>query len=324
MKSEPTLLGQDFPLPLDTPFSAAQAEHAGINRAQLADLQRHGYIRRMTRGVYVAAQALDTPLLRAHALRLVVPAGYVVTDESAGWLAGSRMILAPGAHRTAPPVSMFAMSRGHRLRNGLAVSGARGLRPTDIIEIGGVLATTPLRTALDLGRLRHRDRALAAMDQLLRLRHFQRDDLLREVVRFAGFRGVRQLRWLAPLADGRSESPGESALRLRVLQAGLPRPVPQMEIRDEDGTFLGRGDLVIEDLRLLVEYDGSHWHGSDRAVHDAARRTRIAEAGWSVAVFRRRDVFGQHQNAIERLQDAAVEARRALSHPRVTGASRTF
>ena len=47
-----------------------------------------------------------------------------------------------------------------------------------------------------------------------------------EIGRFRGFRGVVQLRCLAPLGDGRAESPGESALRLHWYDAGLPTPEP--------------------------------------------------------------------------------------------------
>ena len=61
---------------------------------------------------------------------------------------------------------------GYRLRNGLVASGERMLRPEDVVEIGGLRVTTPLRTACDLGRLLHRDQAFAAMDSLAGLGAF--------------------------------------------------------------------------------------------------------------------------------------------------------
>jgi hypothetical protein len=266
----------------------------------------------MLPGVYVAAQARDSQLLRARAIKLLVPDGHVVTDESAGWLAGAAMILQPGAHLEVPPVTVFGTAGAGRLRNGLALSGTRQLLPEDVVEVNGVLVTTPLRTALDLGRLRHRDRAIAALDQLLRLGTFDREDLLRGVERFKGFRGVRQLRVLAPLADPRSESPGESALRLRFLDAALPMPVPQLEIHDDDGIFLARADLAIEELRFMAEYDGEEWHGPDRAIHDAERRARLGDAGWIVQTFRREHLYGRHGNAVDLLRGGVLEARRRL------------
>jgi hypothetical protein len=308
----PAVLGPEFPLELDAPFSYDQARRAGLSRRRLTLLVHEGLVRRLIPGVYVAAQAPDSQLLRARALKLVVPAKYVVTDESAGWLAGAPMILKPGSHLAAPPVSVFGADGEGRLRNGLTDSGRRTLLASDITEIHGVRLTTPLRTAADLGRLRYRDQALSAMDQLLRLGDFGLDDLLGSTTRFKGFRGVRQLRWLAPLADRRSESPGESALRLRFYQAGLPPPVPQVEIFD-GARFLARVDLAIEELRFVAEYDGEEWHGPEQLRHDQERRAQVVEAGWTVQVFTRVNVYGRNQDAARILSDGVREARARLA-----------
>ena len=306
------LLGAEFPLPLDRPFTRAQALAAGLSPSALTSLVQEGLLRRPLRGVYVAAQAPDTQLLRARALQLVVPSGSVVTDESAGWLAGAAMILPPGAHLEPPRLTVFVNRQHRRLSNGLVASGSRQLLARDVACVHGVLATTPLRTALDLGRLRPRDRALAALDQLLRLGVFTPTDLFAEMPRFRGMRGVRQLRALAAFADGRSESPGESALRLRCSDLGLPPPVVQPDILDDAGRFLGRADLLIEELRLILEYDGERWHGPEHREHDEARRAAFARASYTVGVFRRSDLYGS-VDAGALLLDHVRRARLALS-----------
>ncbi len=313
-----TLLGSDFPLDLDRPFTYATARAAGISRRSIADLVQNGLLRRLLRGVYAAAQAPDTQLLRAQAMQLVVPDGCIVTDESAGWLCGAAMILRPGAHLEPPPLTIFAQAGADhdRLRNGLVTSGTRFLLPRDITQVHGVLTTTPLRTALDLGRLRHRDRAIAALDQLLRLGIFTLEELLEEIPRFRGMRGVRQLRVLAPIADGRSESPGESALRLRFHDGGLPIPEPQQNIYDNHGRFIGRADLLVVDLLFVAEYDGEEWHDEDQAPHDTARLKAMEDANHTVRVFTRANVFGQHQDAIELLGAGIHDARLNLSRRR--------
>lgn len=81
-------LGRASALPHDAPFTYAAALAAGAGRHDLRDLLESGVLRRLLRGVYAAAELPDTQLLRARAIRLVVPDGFVVTDESAGWLAG--------------------------------------------------------------------------------------------------------------------------------------------------------------------------------------------------------------------------------------------
>jgi hypothetical protein len=306
------LLDHTFPLPLDLPFTRQQALGAGITKHQLTRLLEDGLLRRVLHGVYAAAQAPDTQLFRALAIRLVVPVGCIVTDESAGWLAGADMVLRPGSHLATPPLTAFGTWGKGRLRNGLVDSGTRDLLPHDLTEIHGVWCTTPLRTALDLGRMRHRDRALAGLDQMLRLGTFTRDELLQELPRFKGMRGVRQLRVLAPIADGRSESPGESALRLRFHDACVPLPEPQREVHDENGRFIGRVDLMVEELRFIAEYNGERFHGEDRREYDASRLEALEDAGHTVVVFWKHHVFGQQQKAIEMIRQGIWDARSAL------------
>ena len=59
---------------------------------------------------------------------------------------------------------------------------------------------------------------------MLRLKRFEKADLVQGAARFRGMRWVTVLRELAPLADGRAESPGESVLRLRWIDLNLPTP----------------------------------------------------------------------------------------------------
>lgn len=283
-------------LNLDAPFSARTARAHGLSNGRLGRLVDSGLLVRPVRGVYHAAHLADSLELRVACLREVVPRDAVVTDRTAGWLHGADMVLAPGDHLVIPEVQMF-QAPGHRLRNAITNSGERGLLPRDVIDLGGLRVTTPLRTACDLGRLLQRDAAFAALDAMLRLGAFNADRLLGEVERFRGYRGVRQLRAFAPLADPGSESFGESALRLRWYDAGgLPRPETQVVVVNEGG-FLARLDLGVRELRYGAEYDGADFHGPDRREHDRRRRERLIEAGWMIDVFRREDVFGRSQRA---------------------------
>ena len=171
------------------------------------------------------------------------------------------MILAPNDHLVVPRAHVFCPP-GYRLRNGLASSGERFLRPHDIAEMGGLRVTTPLRTACDLGRLLHRDQALAAMDSIARLRRFSVTELVASVPRYAGYRGVVQLRAFAPLVDPEAESPPESILRLRWLDVGLPRPRCQVPVASPRGGTWWL-DMGLEDERYAAEYDGEEFHGED-------------------------------------------------------------
>ena len=84
-------------------------------------------------------------------------------------------------------------------------------------------------------------------------------------------RGVVQLRALAPLADPRSESPGESTLRLRWLDlTSLPPPTPQVPIT-VGGVEVYRIDLGVPELRYGCEYDGEAFH-AEHERQDLLRR----------------------------------------------------
>jgi hypothetical protein len=311
------LLDARFPLPLDRPFTFTQAAAAGIRSTELTRLVRVGLVRRMVPGVYVAAQATDTLELRVEALRLVVPPEAVVTDRTAGWLHGSRMTLAPGDHLLTPPLSVFDRKRGGRLRNDLTSSGQRMMDRRHVMEVHGLAVTTPLRTACDLGRLLHRDAAFAALDAMLALEVFDLEELCAEIEYFKGYRGVRQLRALAPEADKRSQSMGESVLRRRWLDCpGLPRPEPQVEVPGPDGQAYAL-DLGVRELRFAAEYDGERFHGPDRAEHDGSRRDWITgELLWTVRVLRKANLFGVHADAESILQSGIRAARAALGDPR--------
>ena len=296
-------------LDLSQPFTTRTAIGHGLSANRLAELCAAHLLVRPLRGCFHAAHLDDTLELRVRCLRLVVPEQCVVTDRTAGWLHGASMILAPGDHLVVPKVAVFH-SPGNRLRNDFSASGERRLTTRDVQMIGGLRVTTPLRTACDLGRLLHVDSAMAALDSMLRLGAFDLDELLAETGRFPGYRGVRQLRALVPLADAGSESFGESVLRLRWHQCGVPdSPSTQVEVFGERGELVARLDLAVPAWRYAAEYDGAEFHGSDHEEHDRRRREKLRNLGWIVDVFRREDVFGPKQNAGDRLREGAGRAK---------------
>ena len=297
---------RDLPVPLDRPFLRAEAMDRGLTSHALRVLLRRGLLISPLSGVYYAPTLSDDLTLRLACLRLVMPEDGVVCDRTAGWLHGAPRILAPGSHLEVPRVSVFLPETGRRLRNVLSDSGSRQLTDSDVVEVGGIPVTTPLRTACDLGRLLHRDQALAALDSLLRLGHFSRERLIVEVVRFRGMRNVTRLRELAPLADGRAESPGESILRLRWLDCtDLPRPDLQVEVDGPWGVY--RLDLAVEGLGFGAEYDGVEWHGPDQEAHDEERRGNMRDSlGWQIEVFMGVDIHGAAQCADVRLRRALL------------------
>jgi hypothetical protein len=301
-------LTDDFPLPHDLPFTRRDATEAEISRRALDRLVETGLVRRPMKGVYLGTHVADSLALRAACLRLVVPDDCVVVDRHAGWMHGAPMVLAPGEHLEVRPLSLFRPSGQGRLRNDLASSGERNLTDRDVVVLNGIPVTTPIRTAWDLGRVRWTDEAISGIDAMLRLRAFDRDEFVDGIERFRGMRWVTTLRAIGPLGDGRSESPGESVLRLRCHEAQLS-VVPQVEVW-RAGELLARLDLANEELVLGVEYDGVEWHSSpEQREHDRCRRRELADDGWLIRALDGDDVFGRARACDRIIREAAREAR---------------
>jgi hypothetical protein len=312
-------LDSSFPLPLDLPFTTAQALEAGLTAKRLTRLVRQGYLLRPIESVYVPSQLPDSIELRCLALALVLPRGAFVCDRPAAWLHAGARALAPNEHLSVPRISCFRPSGHGRLRNGLSVSGERAVLPRDLMELHGIVVTTPLRTALDLGRLQPtRDLRLWGMDLMLGLGQFSHEELLAELPRFKGQRGIVEQRVLAPLADGGAASFGEASLRNRWYDAGLPRPQTQIPI-ELDGQVIYFLDMGLEELLFAAEYDGEEWHSSSEQLeHDRGRRGWLTDhRSWHIEAFVKTNVFGMRQDADLRLAKAFAEAR-------ATWGTRTF
>lgn len=295
------------------PFTTQQAAAVGVTPRVMRDLADRGAVRRLLRGVYVGAGVPDSLALRRDAVRLVAPPGAVVTDRIAGWLHGAPRILAPDSDLAVPELSVFHRARGHRLRNALVDSGQRMMPARHVMSLGGLQVTTPLRTAWDLGRLLPRTQAIAGLDSMAALGIFTLDELVAGVDQFRGFRGVRQLRGIAPLTDGRSQSPGESALRLLWCEADdLPRPELQIPVRGPHGALFYL-DLGLPHLLYAAEYDGAAYHGESTRSRDEWRRRALREEGWVIDVLRAEDVYGPDPRAVEIIRDGI---RRALAQRR--------
>jgi hypothetical protein len=253
-------------LPIGEPFTPAMAARAGIGRAVLDRLHREGRVRRLLRGVYLDATVATSVATRAAALALLLGDRQVVVGVTAAWLHGVDL---PRADPHAPPPLEVRGRTPERY-------DARPVRYAghDLQVIDGVRCTTPLRTALDLGRRLAPDRALAALDGLLRLGEFPHSALMAGLPRFTGQQGVVQLRELAALADARADEPAESVLRLHWLHGRLPTPTPGLQVGRS-----GAGSVRLA-LGLEVHRFGAVLAGQLSDVELAL----LAAQGWRVVV----------------------------------------
>jgi hypothetical protein len=302
------------------PFTQRDVEKVGVSRDELRRLVATAHVCRLLRGVYVAAGVEETLELRAEAVAKVVPRGTVVCGRTAAWLWGVDA-LAMSSTGALPPIDVMGPPGSARSRRA-DTSGRTGpLLESDVVELSGILLTTPGRTAADLARLLPRPDALASLDVLMGLPEMSRELVADVLGRFARYRGVIQARELVDLADPRAESPQESRARLRCVDAGFPCPEPQIDVFDETGDLLARLDMGWRELLKAMEFDGDEGHRTPaQKAHDQARRERVERRGWGLAVVTSEQVLSRSlafEHGLEELLE--MEMRLTRHHPRFGG-----
>ncbi|MEJ3745257.1 hypothetical protein WEI85_18435 [Actinomycetes bacterium KLBMP 9797] len=249
-------------------------DHGLLTRKEL----RSSAWRQILRGVYADASlplSLRNRCFAAH--RYLIPADGAIAGRSAAALYGAGTVAATEPIEVVVPrKSRFGPVRG------LAIHTTDDLRPDDVRDHGGLALTTPLRTCWDVARWLDIVEAVVIIDIMLSRRLVTVADLEAYATARRGWRGWRRLRDAAALADAGAESPQESRLRVKLVVAGLPRPVPQY-IVERGGRFLARVDLAWPEYKVAVEYDGL-WHAADqdRIHRDRLRLNRLLGEDWIV------------------------------------------
>lgn len=236
-----------------------------------------------------------------------------VTRAVAAWLWSGRQATAGGFSASALYGTQWI---DHQLpaelyrRNGKPVDGILIHRDElfdDEVRLAqGISATTPARTAFDLGRRGRRTQALIAVDALANATRLLPSDVMPLLERHRGVRGLVQLREVLDLMDNGAESPQETRTRLLLVDAGLPRPQTQIVV----GRW--RIDMGWEEFKVGVEYDGpQHWTDPARRTRDIdkyadldRRRWRMVRVNDELLRYRRHEILVR---TCEALQAAGAE-----------------
>lgn len=177
----------------------------------------------------------------------------------------------PAAQQNVLELAIPAPSRAVRRRGVVA----RSLRITEaeLTRVRGIRTTTIARTWCELARTLTVPELVAAGD--VAVRKVGIDRLVLAARTHPDRRLHGRLAAALALLDPASESPKESELRALIVLAGLPRPRPNVTLRDSAGRFVARVDLLFEEFGEVLEYQGDH-HRTD--VRQWRRdRTREAE-----------------------------------------------
>jgi hypothetical protein len=259
------------------PFRASEAIAAGrISRGRVAG----PHVERLFPDVHAAADQVAGPLdlagrAKEAALYVTGPPA-VIGGYAAAELLGASC--GPGS----APVDLVVGRRRVRPRPGLRIR-QDVLAPDEIVSVDGLLVTSALRTAWDLVRQLDGVESVVALDALARVGTFDPSELLARAENHTRCRGRRRVAEAVARADPRAGSPPETRMRLALVAQGVPAAVPQLQVLDVAGWFVGRVDLGWEEAKVAAEYQGDH-HRSDREqwMRDQARFAELAAAGWLV------------------------------------------
>lgn len=172
------------------------------------------------------------------------------------------------------------------------------LEADEVTEVDGIPVTSLARTVVDVARSQDFLLGVMVADAALR-RGCGRRELQGAISRATRWPGNARARRVVAVADPRAESPYESRVRVLLIQMGL-HPVPQLVLRDGSGRFVARVDFALEEVRLVLEFDGEQKYDEmvgARGVNPqevfAAEKTRdmdIRTLGWTVEHLTKTDV----------------------------------
>jgi very-short-patch-repair endonuclease len=259
-------------------FTTAQARLLGLSRRALQDLVRRQQVDHLCRGVYAAHEPGLSPE-RRH-LRLL-RAGHLLYPEAVASHVSA--VLAHGM-----PVVDHRLDRVCLTRSACkeVLTASFRIRPgeCEAVETAFGPAVPAATAAVQLGLDGGVVPGVVACDHGLREKLFDLDDLAAAAAGVRGWPRSGRVQAMMPLVDGRSESPGESRLRVHLQLAGIA-VVPQVTVRDEEGEFVARVDFLVEGTQVVIEFDGKvKYADGNRATlfEEKRREDRLRRLGYTV------------------------------------------
>jgi hypothetical protein len=271
----------------------------GYTADDLERMRRSGELTRLRRGAYTWRAERDLSPEDRH--RQLI-AGTVPQLRSSATVSHVSAAVLHGL-----PVWPEALDRVHLTRPRVGGGKARtllrihssDLASDDVLLLDGIPVTSLARTVGDLGRHLPLDQAVAAGDRALR-DGLRPEELETVLDRSRGWPGSARALLMARLLDRRSESAGESVSRIRMHEAGLPAPEPQLSVYDERGRLVGRADFGWRDQKVLGEFDGRVKYGRllkpGQSIEEVVYREKLREdalrdLGWRVVRWTWADLY---------------------------------
>ena len=244
---------------------------SGITRSQLCGPE----FAAVAHGVHVPASTPDGLELRCDALQLVIPGAVF-------------------SHRTAVQLHRLPLLRTRRIidvtvappLNPPRRQGTKGyereLPPEHVRFLRGRRVTSPARTWLDIAAQVPSTELIVVGDAMLNSGTVTIEELATMIEFFSGRRGVEEARQALPRLEPRSKSPGESQVRVRIEDEGMPRPLSNVDVFDESLGFIGCPDLLYKKAKIAIQYEGAGHREERQFEKDAVRDQLMIRMGFIV------------------------------------------
>lgn len=256
-------------------LTAAEAAELGLTRELLRRLERAKVLTRVGRGAYVQTSVLQEQdhedqrhRLRARAVLRTYRKGWAASHTTAAAVWGLPVRNASLDRIHVAHTLPVGRSRRHGTGDGaITVHTCPG--PDLITEHDGFRTVDPHTAVLGTALIASQESAVMAADAALHLKLVTPDSLDAAVIRMPRVPGVTRARKVLELADGRSESAGESRLRLILRDLGF-YAIPQFPIKEGD-RVIARVDFYLPRLGVVLEFDGMlKYRAGDRRPGDPA------------------------------------------------------
>lgn len=286
---------------------AAQLVAAGASREELRRMVRRGELVRVRRETFVLASSLQgkspwerrAVITRAVGLSLASASGHPARPDMVHALSHQSALVIHGLPHLGGGADLVHLCRtdGGRGRRDRTVFVHTPIDDAWVEVVDGLRVVMPVMAALQAAAHSGVEAGLVCLDGVLNraeeedLRRAGRRDgparaaAQKQIDRAVaqGFpRAERVVRQVVQLADGGSQSAGESRTRWLLHALGFGPFISQFEVR-EGGVLLGISDLRLKDLMVLIEFDGRGKYSDPRALFAEKRREdQIRDLGYEV------------------------------------------
>lgn len=272
-----------------TPFTRAAALEAEISVKTL----RGPRFRQVLHGLYVAASVEPTPELRVRAALVPFHPTAWASHASAARVHGVPIPTIALEHVSVTKRAHRRSRRGiacHLRKDGGAVVVRNGLRVSDygqmFVELAEILGLVDL---------------VVVGDHLVRKRKITLQKLL-AFCKSSTLPGAAAARHAASYVRERVDSPMETRLRMLIVLAGLPEPMVNITIENDDGIPIRRYDLSYPRQNIAIEYDGrQHVEVIEQWESDLARREAMDDEEWRIIVVISNGIYKVPEQTLSRI-----------------------